>query len=279
MTDRIKRLLEDFLDTLRSRGEMSAEEIVEWGESRGIHLPFTVYIIVKDAVEREEVEASSEEVNVYPEYNILLPKWVRYASPPGQGGGQAEAGEAGKPVKSEAAGTAPPSGLLSFLGGEARAKASPQTKTVKKREKQAVKAAKSSKARKKPAGGTILAFIGGRETAEKKSLKEEKTAKEAEEAETPPNVEEALSSVRDLLGDERYVKALRYLSHYWSVGLYRFYKDMERSGVKEPREILKTLYRRGLIEIDELEVINAKPELRALKEVLRKSLSLADVFG
>jgi len=269
--EHIDLLVGELLGLLRERGRIALEELLSWGEEHGIHLALTLYMIVSEVSEHDDVEVAPDEELVDPEYNITLPKWIAL-----RGAAEATSGEHGAEAPAEAAGGAADS-LLSFLGhtgltGVKSAGAKPKKARASKRPKE-----------RAGRGGGLLAFLigsGGQVSEpEKRQVEEEAVEEGVASPEEEAGAEEALRELGDLLEDERYLKALRYLSRYWSVGLYRFYRDMERSGVEEPQEIVRTLYRRGLVEIAEPEVINAKPRLRALRGMLRKSPSLAEVFG
>ncbi len=283
MSEHIDLLVRELLELLREKGRVTLEELLKWGEEQGIRLALTLYMLVAEISEHEDVEVAPEEELVDPEYNIALPKWIAFkgSRPPTTETIQAPEEEAPGGERGEGRGGA--GSLLVFLGspgtgGEARA----ESKHVKPPEPR--KPRERVRRRSVQSGSGLLAFLGGQEKhVEERKEEEEREegggAKEAVEEESNVDIDETLREISDLLEDESYLKALRYLSRYWSVGLYRFYRDMERSGVKNPQEILKTLYRRGLVEIAELEVINAKPKLRSLKDRLRKSPSLAEVFG
>ncbi|GEM_PF-1122523 len=275
MSEELEELSEELINLLKERGELRAEDIAKWGEEKGL-LVFTLYVLVNEVAELDYVDASPERVVIDETFNVDIPKWLRYR------GGRKES----TTVMSERGGEAlQRNGISAFLvekSGKALeskdSKPKPPRRPRQKRERKRVK------------GGDILSFLTHppREVEKKKkpeegagppSKKEKARKDENADAEALVRREELLKEISDLLEKPEFEKALRYLSTYWSVGMLRFYKDMERSGVKNPREVLKTLYQRGLVELAELEVINATPKLRELKDTLRKKIRLAEVFG
>ena len=73
--------------------------------------------------------------------------------------------------------------------------------------------------------------------------------------------------------------AIRYLGKYWSVGRLRLIDDLMGMGVKDPIKVINELARKGLIEITELDVVNAKKELIEVAKSYLKEKNIADIFS
>jgi len=72
-------LLRRLEDEIRSRGSLTVEELVEWGEAQGIGV-VTLFLLVNDLVERGVARASTDKRLVDEELGIELPLQVDYCA-------------------------------------------------------------------------------------------------------------------------------------------------------------------------------------------------------
>jgi len=77
-----------------------------------------------------------------------------------------------------------------------------------------------------------------------------------------PPVPKVVELPRISEGDVNAMK--KYLREYWSVGMLRLFEDMNRQGMREVNEVLKTIMEYGYAELTPSSVINATGKL--LKE-------------
>ncbi|ABL78415.1 hypothetical protein Tpen_1015 [Thermofilum pendens Hrk 5] len=238
---------------IREKGRLTVDEILDWGQREGLN-SLTLYMVVESLLEDASFKPSGERRVIDSYLNLELPEKVEYVA-----------------AKAEE------------KAGEVPAKAPPRPREEKGRKP------KKQPPRVKPSRErSLLEFFGeereepsreepverGEEGGEEPERREEPAPEPAAEPRASVGVQEVdCSEVSDLLGNEAYERALRYLCTYWSIGLLRLMDDLIRMGVKEPRKFLAELAKRGLIEVTELEVVNAKEKLLKLSECFGKDRS------
>ncbi|QOJ79381.1 hypothetical protein IG193_02655 [Infirmifilum lucidum] len=238
----LKGDLESFI---KSRGSVSAGELVEWAKRKGIS-EITLYVLVQELLESGEFRGEGEPQVIEPVINIEVPSRVVYVKKAVQPARPARAPTPRKTSRKKTRAVSSHS-LLKFLQAEVESEA--------------------EEPEHEEAG------IGGVEgEAPSKEAPARTTATEKEGGD--------LSGLEDLLKDADFSKAIRYLGRYWSVGKLRFLSDMVNDGVElgKAEKILLELRRRRLVELTENNVINAGEELRKLYRRTQSSLPLYDLF-
>lgn len=297
-------LVEELKNWIKRAGTVTAEEVLEWARKRGIS-SLALYVFVEEVLDDESIDGSSDTVLIDETFDLHIPAHIYYrAKEQAQKiEGQAEAPElpeketALREKKVEEITSKPKKvDILSLLGPpNASSDKSTPVGGEKGVARKTVRRLKKKRARKAPrAQGGLLEFIKqisapeevkGKEAvwAEKKEISEELRPKNGVEKKVnEQKLEEGrildyeeLDAINKLLKDERFEKAIRYLNNYWSVGIYRFYEDMQRMGVEEPKKILYELLKKKLVEIVDPGVVNAKDSIRKLR--LRREVRLSDL--
>ncbi len=236
----LKGDLESFI---KGKGSVSAEELVEWAKRKGIS-EITLYVLVQELLESGEFRGEGELQVIEPVINIEVPSRVVYVKKTVQ------------PIR--------PARVL----------------TPKKSSRKKTRAVSTH---------SLLKFFQTEVESEAEEPEHEEIERVKEEApreETPTKTVATekeggdLSGLEDLLKDADFLKAIRYLGRYWSVGKLRFLSDMVNEGIElgKAEKILLELRRRKLVELTENNVINASEELRKLYRKTQPSLPLYDLF-
>ncbi len=236
----LKGDLESFI---KGKGSVSAEELVEWAKRKGIS-EITLYVLVQELLESGEFRGEGEPQVIEPVINIEVPSRVVYVKKAVQ---PIRPARVPTPKKSSRKKTRAVSthSLLKFFQTEVESEAEePEHEEIERVKEEAPREETSTK--------TVTTEKEGRD----------------------------LSGLEDLLKDADFLKAIRYLGRYWSVGKLRFLSDMVNEGIElgKAEKILLELRRRKLVELTENNVINASEELRKLYRKTQPSLPLYDLF-
>ncbi len=304
-------LVEELKKWVKREGIVTAEKILEWAKEHSIS-SLALYVFVEEVLDDEDIDGSSDTVLIDETFDLHIPSRIYYKAKeqPQRKKEQVMLREPSKKETTKVAAEQPTAlqekkvakkssrpkkvDILSLLGSqETSAKKSSSAKEEKIIAKKTVRQSKKKKAaRTIKAQGGLLEFIATTtvqkeieqketsETQKTESPKEQQAKSEVEEKNEEQLKEESLDEeeldmISELLKDERFEKALRYLNNYWSVGIYRFYEDMKRMGVKEPKKILYELSKKKLVRIVDPGVVNAMDVIKKLK--LRKETRLSDL--
>lgn len=307
-------LVEELKNWVKREGTVTAEEILEWAKEHSIS-SLALYVFVEEVLDDEDIDGSNDTVLIDETFDLHIPSRIYYKAKerPQRKEEQVKLQEPSKEEATKAA-TEQPTVLqekkvvkktskskkvdiLSLLGSQEtsvnKSSSAKEEKIVVKKTVRQPKKKKTTKIIK--AQGGLLEFIATtkvqKEIEQKETGETQKTepskeqqakseVKEKNEEQVKKVFEEGLDEkeldvINELLKDERFEKALRYLNNYWSVGIYRFYEDMKRMGVKEPKKILYELSKKKLVKIVDPGVVNAMDVIKKLK--LRKETRLSDL--
>lgn len=238
-------ILKDELSTfIRGKGSVSAQELVAWAQGRDVG-ELTLYLLVQELLESQEFRGEGEPYCIEPNIKLEIPS------------------------------------RLVYVKKEVKAARSPPPKRQAKRRQRST------------SSQSLLKFL--QEEEKKEEPKEEEQRVEEEEkkevdAKPQPQIHEVNSYVQekqtlpeidDILNDPEFAKVARYLGRYWSVGRLRFLSDMlnENIPVQKAEKILLELRRRGLVELTDNDVINAKDVLREYYRKNQPKTPLYDIFS
>jgi len=250
-------LLRELISFVRERRKVDVNELLEWASKRNVGT-LVLTLLVKDALEEGQIRGSGEEVILDNDLGLSVPQSLLT---------NIEA-ERQEDVKTEtpAGGTL----LLEYTRGETPSRRS--RKQVQRRRRHKMKRHTS-----------IMAFLIEHEAEEREleaevrkteipgeTMPETTTSevviqKEANKEITYLKEKSEKEYVHYLEGDEDLLKAIEYLSMYWSVGEIRFLEDLKQQGVKNPGDVLKRLIELGYVERSRLGVINATSKLPRVK--------------
>jgi len=223
-------LLDELKSLIRSKGALKASEIISWASNKNIG-DVVLTLLVKDAVDEMDVETSGE-VILDKDLNLTIPNEIRLK----------------KIAKKKVA--EPKREALTYLLVKEKREPYKRGRITRKRKKR----------RERKRGATITEFF--RAVPEKpKGYKERKIVREESLAEEEIKKEE--TRLPPLSDDV--IKAITYLSEYWSVGEIRFIEDLKRMGVENPREVIIELLKLGYIERKPIGVINATKKMPRIK--------------
>ncbi|RLE70261.1 MAG: hypothetical protein DRJ37_06775 [Thermoprotei archaeon] len=222
-------LLDELKGLILSKGTLKASEIISWASSKNVG-DVVLTLLVKDAIDELDVEIVGEVV-LDKDLNLTIPREIHFK-------------ETVEEQKSK-----PREKPLTYLIVE-------EKKAPPKRGR-AVKRKKRRKERRRGAPITEFFKVAPEEPSSRKeegSVEKERLieGEKAEKVHLPP------------LSDD-VIKAITYLSEYWSVGEIRFIEDLKRMGVKNPREVIRELLKLGYIERKPLGVINATEKMPRIK--------------
>lgn len=260
------KLKESLAELVKSKGSLSAEELVDWARKSGIG-ELTLYVLVQELLETGDFRGEGGPQVIEPTLNIEVPSRLVYtkaAAAPAKPAVTPRPAASRKTTR-KARRPAASAGLLHFLRSEQQAE---------------------QVAREEERGETGV----GEEVENAKSEVELQSAEArgaAQQAETSVRLEQPkvssglLAELESLMSDSDFSKAVKYLGRYWSVGRLRFLSDMLNEGVdlKKAEKIILELRRRNLVELSEDGVINAKEELREFYKRIRGSTSIYDLFA
>lgn len=252
----LEGLRRELVEFVKRTGRVSADDLVKWARERGLTM-LTLYILLEESLEAGELKGGTGRQVIDEVFNLEVPSFVEATAPPQ---------------------------LLPQPPASRRA-AQSESRRERGREKRKARVER----------GSLLRFFAQEGEAEKPKPEQEPqvelqgvSGERFEDASPPRDSKvqvELPAGFEELLADDNFVKAIRYLGRYWSVGKLRFLEDLESMGVQNPSRVLEELWRRGLIEvvepgIDGAGVVNARENLLQIaKRVVQPTATqLSDVF-
>ncbi len=232
-------LLEELKDLLKRKGELSLDDLKEWASQRHVG-SLVLTLLVRDMIEDGYAKPLGEEVTLDKDLGLQIPSVIALA-------------EKGREVEMHEG-----EGLLPLVS-VARPSLRRTHKTSRKQHR-----------KRRTASLSITSFFEEkRETKEDERtepLRERREVqgepRESRELSAEPlshSIEVSATSLGEL--DEDLVRAIEYLSSYWSVGEVRFALDLKRMGIEDPERVIRRLLELGYIERTKLGVINATDKL------------------
>jgi len=220
-------LLKDLMKELRKKGTLKSSDILAWGERRKL-TPLTLYLLFEELKENREVKLSEEKELIDESLELYIPKKVEYV--------------------------ASSSSMREIPKERSNLKVRKSLRKTKLKRKKGVK--NSSQV-------NLVNFL--KEKEEVKGKTKDVSKPEASLPEDREVTQEQVIVIQEerapSFDDPDLVKALDYLSKYWSVGEIRFIQDLKRLGVRNPREVIEKLLSHKLISRSKLGVINAEKKL------------------
>ncbi|MGC9106742.1 MAG: hypothetical protein ACP5IE_00915 [Infirmifilum sp.] len=241
------KLKESLINLVKNKGVVTAQEIISWANENDVGV-FTLYLLIQDLLETGEIKGEGEKFLIETNINLEIPsrlvypkKEVRITKPP-----QHKQKTKQRPRRHSSQTLMP---YIQQKEGTGEASQPPRKETQATND--AAKTSTSS------ASGPIKKdIILTREITDNPEL-------------------------GNLLSDQDFAKAIRYLGRYWSVGKLRFLIDMSNENIqpKKAEKIIVELARLGLVEVSENNVINAKDTLRELYKQTQSQTPLYDIFS
>ncbi|RLE84032.1 MAG: hypothetical protein DRJ41_03835 [Thermoprotei archaeon] len=247
-----EHLVQELKARLAEKGSLDLSELRAWAKEKEL-TPLTLFLIVEKMIEGKDVRSSTDKELIDEDLKLYVPKKIELI-------------HKDKDVS-----------LLDPYIKERKTKTLAKKNKAKKRRKVAP-ASQSS----------LISFLTTKSRGPKDVKREREKpvvgARQETQIVTSPKREEKKSSSEllkeeiksELLNDVDIAKAISYLSKYWSVGEVRFVQDLKKLGVKNPKKVIETLIREGLVTRTRLGTLNA--EERLFKVFKPKSLSLTDII-
>ena len=243
--DSYDSLLKELINFIHERGKVDVDELLRWASRKNVGT-LVLSLLVKDALEKGEIKGCGEEVVLDSDLGLSVPQSLLPRA---------------RTKKETIASLSEQALPLRKVSGEAPSKKS--RKQVQRR-------------RKRRTGGhtSIIAFLRDVEREETRVPMEMKSEITIADEDVTPEEAVGEAAGRGLGGkgerarlamDEDMLKAIEYLSMYWSVGEIRFLEDLKQQGVKNPGDVLKRLIELGYVERSRIGVINATSKLPRVK--------------
>lgn len=248
-------LLKELVSFIHEKRKVDVSELLEWASKKNIGT-LVLTLLVKDALEEGDIKGSGGEVILDNDLGLSVPQSLLSVIE----------GERQEEVKTES----PTRGVLPLEQAHGETLFKKSRKQVQRKRRRRIGRHTS-----------IMTFLTEHVTEERRPEAEiheaeipAETASETTANETAMQKEigkEAMDLKMESeegyahLEDEDILKAVEYLSMYWSVGEIRFLEDLKQQGVKNPGDVLKRLIELGYVERSRLGVINATSKLPRVK--------------
>jgi hypothetical protein len=260
--DEVAELTRKLSDYIKQRGAVYAEELAEWGRKEGL-TSVVLYILLQEILKTGSYRASADKKIIDPIFRIEIPGQVEYV----------ENVQESTPLKP------------AQVHEEKRRPRRPATRKTTKGPSLLVFLERGEEAQEGPEAYAAAEKAEG-VGSQKSEASPQEPLQKPQEVQLPPQeaqpqqiekIPEPLA-IKEMQLTPEVEAAVRYLGRYWSVGLLRLLDDLSRMGVREPRKVVAELARKGLVEVSELEVVNAKKELVEFAKKLIKDKNIADIF-
>jgi len=266
--EEITELTRELSEYIKQKKRVSAEELVSWSKNKGLS-SVILYIVVQELLKDKSFQATTDKIIIDEIFHIEVPTSLYYLeattekipTPTKQIALREEKKKQRKTtVKKPAKGPS----LLAFLEQQEEPKESENDQDMEKPEEEPLH---------EPEQLTEL-------PPSRQNEPQIFTFDNRREPEPPQQTRVAEPVMfQDLEITSDLETAIRYLGKYWSVGRLRLIDDLMGMGVKDPIKVINELARKGLIEITELDVVNAKKELIEVAKSYLKEKNIADIFS